>query len=44
MLRPMNKAWLTGYLTRHQMENEHPLELEEIEAAQKKDSEAEFKQ
>ncbi len=28
---PMNKAWLTGYLTRHQMENEHPLELEKIE-------------
>ena len=28
---PMNKAWSKGYLTRHQMENEHPLELEEIE-------------
>jgi cytochrome b subunit of formate dehydrogenase len=28
---PMNKAWYTGFLTRHQMENEHPLELEEIE-------------
>ena len=27
----MNKAWMTGYLTRHQMENEHPLELEEME-------------
>jgi formate dehydrogenase gamma subunit len=32
---PMNKAWYTGYLTRHQMENEHPLELEEIERQQK---------
>lgn len=31
---PMNKAWLTGVLTRHQMENEHPLELEEIDAAE----------
>lgn len=30
---PMNKAWYTGFLTRHQMENEHPRELEEIEAA-----------
>jgi len=28
---PMNKAWFTGFITRHQMENEHPLELEEIE-------------
>lgn len=28
---PMNKAWFTGYLTRHQMENEHPRELAEIE-------------
>jgi formate dehydrogenase gamma subunit len=34
---PMNKAWFTGYLTRHQMENEHPLELEEIEAQKHKD-------
>jgi formate dehydrogenase gamma subunit len=34
---PMNKAWFTGYLTRHQMENEHPLELEEIEAQQHKE-------
>jgi formate dehydrogenase gamma subunit len=33
---PMNKAWLTGYLTRHQMENEHPLELEEMEKEFKK--------
>lgn len=31
---PMNKAWLTGVLTRHQMENEHPLELEQIDAAE----------
>jgi cytochrome b subunit of formate dehydrogenase len=28
---PMNKAWLTGYLTREQMEHEHPLELEAME-------------
>lgn len=28
---PMNKAWLTGTLTREEMEHEHPLELEEIE-------------
>jgi len=34
---PMNKAWFTGYLTRHQMENEHPLELEEIEEQKRKD-------
>jgi len=34
---PMSKAWFTGYLTRHQMENEHPLELEEIEAQQHKE-------
>ncbi len=32
---PMNKAWSKGYLTRHQMENEHPLELEKIENEQK---------
>jgi cytochrome b subunit of formate dehydrogenase len=29
---PMNKAWYTGYLTREEMELEHPLELEEIES------------
>lgn len=28
---PMNKAWSKGYLTREQMEHEHPLELEELE-------------
>jgi cytochrome b subunit of formate dehydrogenase len=28
---PMNKAWYRGYLTREEMELEHPLELEEIE-------------
>jgi len=27
----MNKAWLNGYLTKEQMEHEHPLELEQIE-------------
>lgn len=28
---PMNKAWISGLLTREEMEKEHPLELEEIE-------------
>ena len=28
---PMNKAWITGQLTREQMEHEHPRELEELE-------------
>jgi len=28
---PINKAFITGYLTREQMEHEHPLELEEME-------------
>lgn len=28
---PMNKAWYKGYLTREEMEKEHPLELEELE-------------
>ncbi len=28
---PMNKAWYKGYITREQMEHEHPLELEQIE-------------
>lgn len=28
---PLNKAFITGYLTREEMENEHPLELEEID-------------
>lgn len=32
---PMNKAWLKGYLTREQMEHEHPLELE---ASEKQDT------
>lgn len=27
---PMNKAWLSGFLTKEEMEKEHPLELEEI--------------
>ena len=34
---PMNKAWFKGYMTREQMEHEHPLELEEIESASKND-------
>ena len=29
-IKGMNKAWFTGYLSRHEMEEEHPLELEEI--------------
>jgi cytochrome b subunit of formate dehydrogenase len=29
---PMNKAWFKGYLTREEMELEHPLELEKLEA------------
>ena len=33
---PINKAFITGYLTREEMEHEHPLELEEME---KQDSE-----
>jgi len=37
-VRPMNKAWYTGFLTRHQMENEHARELEEIEAARKSET------
>jgi cytochrome b subunit of formate dehydrogenase len=28
---PMNKAWFKGYLSREQMEHEHPLELMELE-------------
>lgn len=28
---PMNKAWVSGFLTRKQMEHEHPLELEKID-------------
>ena len=42
---PMNKAWSKGYLTREQMEHEHPLELEEIEKQELKEKqEAEEKQ
>jgi formate dehydrogenase gamma subunit len=36
---PMNKAWSKGYLTREQMEHEHPLELEEIEKKKLEESE-----
>ncbi len=28
---PMNKAWYKGYLTREEMEHEHPLELKRLE-------------
>jgi hypothetical protein len=37
---PMNFAWLTGKITEHEMEEEHPLELERLKkekAAQKSD-------
>lgn len=33
---PMSKAWFTGYLTRKEMEHEHPLELERIDAEKRK--------
>lgn len=39
---PLNKAFITGFLTREEMEHEHPLELEEmdkIESENKKESE-----
>jgi formate dehydrogenase gamma subunit len=29
-VRPMNKAWLSGYLTKEEMEKEHPLELQKL--------------
>ena len=32
---PMSKAWYKGFLTREEMEKEHPLELEEIDKAEK---------
>ena len=32
---PMNWAWITGYLTEHEMKLEHGLELERIKASQK---------
>ncbi|RPI18487.1 MAG: cytochrome b/b6 domain-containing protein [Ignavibacteriae bacterium] len=38
---PMNKAWFKGYLTREEMEHEHPLELEEIEKEQAKETKKE---
>ena len=38
---PMNKAWLTGYITRHQMETEHPKWLEEIEKKDKSEKKKE---
>ncbi len=38
---PMNTAWLTGKLTEEEMANEHPLELEQIRAAQPSEFETE---
>ncbi len=32
---PMNWAWITGYLTEHEMKEEHGLELEKIKAEEK---------
>lgn len=29
-VRPMNKAWLSGFLTKEEMEHEHPLELQRM--------------
>ncbi len=33
---PMNKAWIKGYLTKEEMEKEHPLELTELEIKENK--------
>jgi len=33
---PLSFTWLDGKLSRHDMEHEHPLELEEIEAAERR--------
>lgn len=32
---PMNKAWLSGLMTKEEMEKEHPLELEKLEEIEK---------
>jgi len=37
-IKGMNKAWVTGYLTKEEMEEEHPLELDEIEKKKITDS------
>lgn len=34
---PMNKAWIKGYLTKEEMEKEHPLELTELEIKENQD-------
>lgn len=34
---PINKAFITGYMTREEMEHEHPLELEEMEKLESKE-------
>ncbi len=36
---PMNRAWSKGYLTRQQMEHEHPLELEELDKKMQEEKE-----
>ena len=36
---PMNKAWSKGYLTREQMEHEHPLELEGLDKKMQEEKE-----
>ena len=33
-VRPMNKAWYSGYLTKEEMEKEHPRELKELTEAE----------
>jgi|WetSurMetagenome_2_1015567.scaffolds.fasta_scaffold51372_2 cytochrome b subunit of formate dehydrogenase len=38
---PINKAFITGYLTKEEMEHEHPLELEEMEKIEDKSMEKE---
>ena len=37
---PFNALWITGKLSRREMEHEHPLELERLDAAEKGDAEA----
>lgn len=40
-LKHFNKSMFTGYLTRHEMEDEHPLELKRIEADGRKEPDPE---
>jgi hypothetical protein len=36
---PMSFTWIDGKLSRHHMEHEHPLELEEIEERERRGTE-----